>query len=217
VDKESSFRAFFQRYHAELARFAYLMTGEPDAADDLAAEALTEVWRYWDRVSAADSSIAYARGVVANLARNRVRRLTRERRGLAKIAARWRDNEPARQGDLPAVLDVRDALSRLPHRRRACVVLRYGFGLSERETAHVLKIAVGTVKSQTSRGAAQLAELLTELPADLPAEVPAQLPAELPAARKVSAAEELGGPRQLREEQSNATGRRTDAAHELAG
>ena len=199
MDKESSFRAFFQRYHAELARFAYLMTGEPDAADDLAAEALTEVWRYWDRVSAADSSIAYARGVVANLARNRVRRLTRERRGLASIAARWRDHEPARQGDIPAVLDVRDALTRLPHRRRACVVLRYGFGLSERETADVLKIAVGTVKSQTSRGAAQLAELLGELPEP----------------REISVATE--GPRQLREAQSKGTGRRTDAAQELAG
>jgi RNA polymerase sigma-70 factor (sigma-E family) len=163
-EAEHEFLAFFERHHAELSRFAYLMTGESDAADDLAADALTEVWHHWDRVNAADSPIAYARGVVANLARNRIRRLERERRGLARIAAAWRDREPARQGEVPAVLDVRDALRRLPYSRRACLVLRHAFGLSERETAAILGVSVGTVKSQTSRGAAQLAKLLGELP-----------------------------------------------------
>ena len=164
AEMEREFLAFFERHSAELSRFAFLMTGEHDAADDLAADALTEVWRHWDRVNAADSPIAYARGVVANLARNRIRKLDRERRGLARIAAAWRDREPAGQGVVPTVLDVREALRRLPYRRRACVVLRHGFGLSERETAAVLKISVGTVKSQTSRGSAQLAKLLGDIP-----------------------------------------------------
>jgi RNA polymerase sigma-70 factor (sigma-E family) len=168
TEAEREFLAFFQRHHAEMSRFAFLMTGEPDAADDLAADALTEVWRYWERVSAADSPIAYARGILANLVRNRIRRLDRERRGLARIAAGWHDQEPARQGMVPAVLDVQEALRKLPYSRRACVVLRHGFGLSERETAATLGISVGTVKSQTSRGAAQLARLLGETPADMP-------------------------------------------------
>jgi RNA polymerase sigma-70 factor (sigma-E family) len=169
AEAEREFLTFFQRYHAELSRFAYLMTGEPEAADDLAADALTEVWRHWDRVNAADSSIAYARGVLANLVRNRIRRLDRERRGLARMAAAWRDRESARQGDVPTVLDVREALRQLSYSRRACVVLRHGFGLSERETAAFLNISVGTVKSQTSRGAAQLVRLLGETPLNEPA------------------------------------------------
>jgi len=180
AEAEREFLAFFQRYHVELSRFAYLMTGEPDAADDLAADALTEVWRHWERVNAADSPIAYARGVLANLVRDRIRRLGRERRGLARIAAGWRDREPAHQGDVPAVLDVREALRQMPYSRRACVVLRHGFGLSERETAAVLNISVGTVKSQTSRGSAQLARLLGETPANEPT-------------RRADAARELAG------------------------
>ena len=159
-EAEREFLAFFQRHHADLSRMAYLMTGEADAADDLAADALTEAWRHWDRVSAADSPIAYTRGVLANLVRNRIRRLDRERRGMAGVAALWRDRDGDDQRDIAAVLDVRAALRRLPFRRRACVVLRHGFGLSERETAAMLNISVGTVKSQTSRGAAQLARLL---------------------------------------------------------
>jgi RNA polymerase sigma factor (sigma-70 family) len=64
---------------------------------------------------------------------------------------------------VPAVLDVRTALRRLPYRRRACVVLRYAFDLPEQEVAAVLGISVGTVKSQTSRGAKQLAEILQDV------------------------------------------------------
>lgn len=155
---EHAYHAFFERHHAELSRLAYLLTGEPDAADDLAADALVEVWRHWDRVSAADSPPAYARGVLANLCRNRLRRLGRERRGWRAL---WNENAHIARGtDVPAVVDVRSALRRLPYRRRACVVLRYAFDLSEKDTALALGISVGTVKSQTSRGAAQLAELL---------------------------------------------------------
>jgi RNA polymerase sigma-70 factor (sigma-E family) len=152
------FHDFFERHHAELSRLAYLLTGDADCADDLAADALLEVWRHWDRVRAADHPAAYARGVVANLARNRIRSLTRERRRITTVAALWRDR--SEDPDVPAVVDVRTALGRLPFRKRACVVLRHAFDLSEQETARVLGISVGTVKSQTSRGTAQLEALL---------------------------------------------------------
>lgn len=61
---------------------------------------------------------------------------------------------------MSAVVDVQGALRRLPFRKRACVVLRHAFDLSERDTALVLGISVGTVKSQTSRGVAELQRLL---------------------------------------------------------
>ncbi|WP_430783607.1 SigE family RNA polymerase sigma factor [Actinoplanes sp. G11-F43] len=151
--RDDAFRAYFERHHASLSRMAYLMTGEHEVADDLAADALTEVWRHWDRVTAADDPAAYGHGIVMNLARNWVRRRARERLLSFGTAGR-------RDTDVPAVLDVRSALRRLPHRRRACVVLRYAFDLPEREVAGILGISVGAVKSATSRGAKQLAGLL---------------------------------------------------------
>jgi len=160
---DEAFHAFFETHHAELARLAYLVTGEKDAADDLAADALLEVWRRWDRVSAADSPIAYARGVLTNMARGRIRTLRRERLGLLRLGLPWL--ERTGDVDVPAVIDVRTALRLLPHRRRACLVLRYAFDLSEQETARSLGVSVGTVKSQTSRAVAQLTALLGELPA----------------------------------------------------
>lgn len=92
VDDAASveFHTFFDRHYAELARLAHLLTGEADAADDLAADALLALWNRWDRVRAAEHPVAYARGVVANLARTRIRSAVRERR---RIALFWSQRE----------------------------------------------------------------------------------------------------------------------------
>ncbi|HZF87076.1 SigE family RNA polymerase sigma factor [Streptomyces sp.] len=160
VDDAASveFHAFFERHYAELARLAHLLTGEADAADDLAADALLALWHRWDRVRAADHPVAYARGVVANLARTRIRGAVRERR---RIALFWSQREEKTENpDVAGVVDVQDALRRLPFRKRACVVLRHAFDLSEKDTALALGVSVGTVKSQTSKGIAELQRLL---------------------------------------------------------
>jgi RNA polymerase sigma-70 factor (sigma-E family) len=157
-DAAAEFHAFFERHYAELARLAHLLTGEPDAADDLAADALLALWHRWDRVRAADHPVAYARGVVVNLARTRVRTAVRERR---RVALFWSQRaERSENPDVAGVVDVREALRRLPFRKRACVVLRHAFDLSEKDTALALGVSVGTVKSQTSKGVAELQRLL---------------------------------------------------------
>ncbi|MCZ4095234.1 SigE family RNA polymerase sigma factor [Streptomyces sp. So13.3] len=158
-DASAEFHDFFERHYAELARLAHLLTGEADAADDLAADALTALWHRWDRVRQADHPVAYARGVVSNMARNRIRGAVRERR---RVALFWsRHGDGAEDPDVAAVLDVRTALGRLPFRKRACVVLRHAFDLSEKDTALALGISVGTVKSQTSKGLAELERTLS--------------------------------------------------------
>lgn len=139
----------------ELSRLAFLLSGNRDAADDLAADALLAAWRQWDRVQDAESPIAYVRGIVVNLASSRVRRIVRERSRLVLFRSDARMAQTTGP-DTPAVVDLRDALQRLPRGQRACVVLRHGLGLSEAETAAALGISIGTVKSQTSKGAAAL-------------------------------------------------------------
>ncbi|MFI0445382.1 SigE family RNA polymerase sigma factor [Actinomadura sp. 6N118] len=156
--ERAAFDAFFAGHYRELARFAYLLTGEPDAADDITAEALAEAWKHWNRVSSADRPLAYVRRIVANLAADRTARLVRERRS-------WRlwglgRSDRTEQPDTAGAVDLREALLQLPARKRACIVLRYYYGLSERETASTLGIAVGTVKSQSSRGLEELAARL---------------------------------------------------------
>ncbi|WP_436523137.1 SigE family RNA polymerase sigma factor [Actinoplanes sp. HUAS TT8] len=160
-DDERAFRRFFDEHHTDLSRLAYLVTGDTQVADDLASDAFVEVWRHWQRVQAADSPIAYARGIVTNLARQWIKKQTRERAGLLRLGLLRRDRG---ETDTPAILDVRAALARLPLRRRECVILRYAFDVPEKEVASILGISVGAVKSHTSRGAAQLSEFLRGMP-----------------------------------------------------
>jgi DNA-directed RNA polymerase specialized sigma24 family protein len=135
----ATFPAFFDRRHAELSRLAYLLTGDATVADALAADALSRIRREWPRLGG-DDPAAHARGIVAALARRR---------------ERWA-GAPGR-GTVP---ELRDALRRLPYRRRVCVVLRYASGLSEDEVARALGISAGTVRSRTARGVRQLSALL---------------------------------------------------------
>jgi RNA polymerase sigma-70 factor (sigma-E family) len=154
AQREALFEAFVERNSRELGRLAYLMVGDRDAADDLTADALLAAWRQWDTVQASDYPLAYVRRVVINMAATRVRRMVRERRWLVMFQSDAMEIAPGT--DSAAVVDVRSALLRLPAGRRACVVLRYAFDLSEQEVAELLGVSIGTVKSQTSKGAEQL-------------------------------------------------------------
>ncbi len=151
------FEAFVVASSDRLLRTAYLLTGDGGHAEDVVQSALLRTARRWR--SARRSPEAYARTVVANLAKDRWRSLGR------------------RPAEAPLVHDVpvpvpdglldRDALMRaarrLPPGQRAVLVLRYFDDLTVEETADALGITTGTVKSQTSRALASLrAALLAE-------------------------------------------------------
>jgi RNA polymerase sigma factor (sigma-70 family) len=75
--------------------------------------------------------------------------------------------EPASGAVDPAGrLALQAALGRLAPRQRAVIVLRYYEDLTERETAEVLGIAVGTVKSQARDALSRLRDLVPGLDLD---------------------------------------------------
>jgi RNA polymerase sigma-70 factor (sigma-E family) len=152
-EMRQEFAAFVAQHARGLDRLAYLMVGDEHAAEDLAADALLATWQHWDRVRGADQPLAYVRRILVNQTSGHFRRRARDRTvlGHLKLMATHHTHDP----DGAAVMDVRSALMHLPPRRRACLVLRHGFELTEHEVAEALGVSVGTVKSQTSKAAAQ--------------------------------------------------------------
>ena len=162
---EEEFREFVSSRAASLHRTAYLLCGDWHLANDLVQETFVQAFRNWRRVQRADNQNAYVKRILIN-----------------EFHSHWR-----RYGRLPvhayagpppevAIPDVSDevvnraellrALLTLPARQRATVVLRYLEGMSERETAAVMRCSEGTVKSQAARALNALSGCLThkELP-----------------------------------------------------
>jgi RNA polymerase sigma-70 factor (sigma-E family) len=145
---DEEYREFVTSRAAALHRTAYLLCGDWHLADDLVQEALAKAFRHWRRVRRADSPDAYVQRILINEANRHWRR----HRGVAPTVDA--DHEPATHDFADEIVDraaLLRALLSLPARQRATVVLRYLEGMSERETAAVLKCSEGTVKSQTFR------------------------------------------------------------------
>jgi RNA polymerase sigma-70 factor (sigma-E family) len=157
--KQRGFEEFVAARRASLLRTAYLLTGSHADAEDLVQAALVMCVPHWPRI--ADRPEPYVRQVLARESVSRWRR------------RRWRETAigelPEHAGDGPD-LDQRETLRRaldaLAPRQRAVIVLRYYEDLTEKETASVLGIAVGTVKSQARDGLGALRRLLPDLEAN---------------------------------------------------
>lgn len=150
----------FADHHARLVRVAALLTGDPDAAEDVVAEVFARLVRRPGRLGVEQPG-AYLRRCVVNEVTSQGRRATRRARIRGRNRLRVVD-AAAPDGAVVERDRVLRALGRLPARQRAAVVLRFYEDLPEAQVAEVLGVPVGTVKSATSRGAARLRELLDE-------------------------------------------------------
>lgn len=142
------------RAHAPAAsRLAYLMTRDAARAEDLVHDAFVKVIGRFGDIRDPDAFGAYLKRTVVNLANSwfRRRRLEREHleaegRAMRPDPAGVSERDPVEHEQLWA------ALSTLPPRQRAAIVLRFYEDLSEQQTAYVLGVPLGTVKSMVSRG-----------------------------------------------------------------
>lgn len=122
-------------------------------AQDCAQEALARCFTAWPRVRAAEEPWAYAYTVFLN----RVRSQGRRRRFTVVPVPQVADALPVAGAAPEESWAVLAAVRSLPPGQRAVIALRFYADLTERETAAVLDIPVGTVKSRTKRALLVLA------------------------------------------------------------
>ena len=150
--RDAEFSAYMEARQASLLRTAYLISGDRHTAEDLVQTALAKLYLAWDRVEDRGSLDGYVRRVIVNEHNSLWRRPFKRREHAT-------DQVPERAAPAPAGGRddaLWDLVQTLPKKQRAAVVLRYYEELSEAETAEVLGVSVGTVKSQTSRALAAL-------------------------------------------------------------
>lgn len=154
MDDEAEFAEYARDNWGTLVRAAVFLGCSVPEAEDLAQTTLVRCYTAWDRVSTADNREAYVFRMLRNCLRDSKRR-------------RWWGERPTeRVPDTPSAdgtihVDTADAVQRalggLSRINREVVVLRYFVQLTEQQTADVLDVPTGTVKSRLSRALAQLA------------------------------------------------------------
>jgi RNA polymerase sigma-70 factor (sigma-E family) len=146
---EAEFHAYVGARLDRWRRSAYLLCQDWHLADDLVSITITRLYRHWPKVKKADNRDAYSQKVLT--------RSWLDERGRAWW--RWEKSSPEPPEQIWAPVDRitdRDSLASmlqtLGRRQRAVLILRYYLDYSVEDTAEILRISPGTVKSQSARG-----------------------------------------------------------------
>lgn len=121
----------------------------PATADDATQESLLAVFRGLPSLRAPEAIITWVRSVTVRTAIRLARQHDLE---VAAGETPMRRHASSPEGLSPeGLVDIDDAVARLPVPQRVVLVLRIREGLSEQEIATTLGIPVGTVKSRLNR------------------------------------------------------------------
>lgn len=153
---DDAFTAYFTDRVAALRRSAYLLTGNWHDAEDVVQAAFVRLFSVWHRVRQ-DSADAYVRQVLVNVFLNTKRGQRNREHPVAEVP-----DGPVSVSSADDRMAVNSALALLTPNQRAVVVLRYWEGLSVAETAEVLGVSEGTVKSQMHRAVTAMRPWLRE-------------------------------------------------------
>ncbi|MFD7663257.1 SigE family RNA polymerase sigma factor [Streptomyces sp. NPDC059788] len=153
-----SFSSYVRARGPVLLRTARSLTANPSDAEDLLQTALTKTFVAWERIEDHRALDGYVRRALLNTRTSQWRKRKVDEFACEEIP----EPDPVPAPDPAEAQVLRDAMwravLRLPARQRAMVVLRYYEDLSEAQTAEVLGVSVGTVKSAVSRALAKLRE-----------------------------------------------------------
>ncbi len=164
-DAAHAVTALYQAHAVSMIRIALLMLGDRSAAEDVVQEAFFGLFRRWQGLNDPGKAEAYIRSAVMNGCRDAVKR--RDRRTRRDLLAATLDLAEPPSAEAAALISedrrrILAGLRLLPGRQREALVCRYYLELSEEETASVMGVSRGTVKSTTHRAVAALGRILRE-------------------------------------------------------
>lgn len=152
VEPADRIAALYATHAGRAIRFAYLMTGSREDAEDLVQEAFVRAASRLTGLRRDDAFGAYMRQTMVNLLRSRRRR--------ARIARSFRHDTTWHVEDPSQASDERrwilGVLATLPARQRAAIVLRYYEDLTEAQAAEALHCSRAALKSLVARASETL-------------------------------------------------------------
>lgn len=162
---ERAFETLIMRHREAMFRCAYLIVNDAQIADDVTQEAVLRIYKHIENFETGCSFRPWALQITRNLARNQNRAWGRYKHMLKRLVS----TRPKELGNVEALThaqlqaqDLHTAVRQLPADFQDVIFARYFMELSVEESAVVLGIAPGTVKSRAHRAIKQLKTVIEQ-------------------------------------------------------
>src|SRR5918998_3749746 len=153
-----AFATLYDRHSQAAYCLAYRMTGEKQAAEDLAHEAFIKAWRGAGSYRAERARVrTWILSIVHNRGIDQLRSQASRRRTQEKIEASAASSQPSEEAFAETwrntqAEQVREALSTLPKEQLKILELAYFSGYTHVQIAELLNVPLGTVKGRMRLG-----------------------------------------------------------------
>ena len=172
---EAAFAALFEKYKNLVYKTAFLMLDSTEEAEDALQEVFLRVHQALNTYQPGKAAFTtWLHRLTVNHCLNRRRKRYVMTLPLTEAADLTDPSSPIADHLTNEAL-VRQALTHLPDKQRAVVILRYYWDLSYLDIAQILEIPLGTVRSRLNTAMKSLHRVLTALEKEPPATLPLAL------------------------------------------
>jgi len=153
------FDEFYATHRDEIGRALVLVLRDQSLGQEAVDEAMVKAFQKWDEIGHTHNPAGWVFLVGKRWGLSWRRGRRREHRREELVAGR---TDPALDRSTADYLDLMMALEELTPDQRSIVACRFSLGMSVAETAELLGIKEGTVKSRLSRSVLRLREVMGE-------------------------------------------------------
>jgi RNA polymerase sigma-70 factor (ECF subfamily) len=157
--------ALMRQHQEPIFRYAYLLMGDADEAEDIVQETFVHAYRALERFDSQRPMRPWLLRIAANLASNRRRSLGRYFSALQRLFLQEKpDQKSVEQQSSQAgrAHQVWEAVQQLKPADAQVIYLRYFLDLSTDEVAQALTVPAGTVKSRLHRASDRLRQVIEQ-------------------------------------------------------
>lgn len=160
--EDQAWESIVDTHRESVFRLAYLLLGDPAEAEDIAQETFFRAMKSLERFDDSRPLGPWLMRIASNLARNQRRSIGRYWRALqraARIEPDLHDRDPSAKDESRLLWQ---AIRSLRYDDQQILYLRFFLAMSEQETAGVLDVPQGTVKSRLHRALNRLRHVVAQ-------------------------------------------------------
>ena len=155
-----TFHDLYERYSADIYRFAYWLSGNPADAEDITSETFVRAWA-GNAPIRTETVRAYLLAIARNLYREQHRKTGREVAISAELPTKTRSPEHA-AATRDQLDQVRVHLARMKEIDRAAFILRVQYDMPYAEIARILNLSLSATKVKIHRVRLKLVQAMKD-------------------------------------------------------